>query len=335
MESRWIAVGCLALTVALAGCGGGSSGDDGDDGTPVTPTEPTTPGGGDPPTGSATQAPLAKPFAFATARTDEALMRAMAGEYVVAITAAPKAADIGVGKLVVRYGGSDGAVAIELRNADGKLLSRLTSPALSDRSAADGRGINLWDTAVEAGFRPAFSDGSLAGRRIGIYNYYDAGNTNGPEAYALVSFVGPGYVAGSAGAYRFRNSVQYAGTAAPSAFATLRGRYRAAAEALTCSPNPIDITVSARTVRVKGKSSVSCEAQDVEVAWDGQDDFIFTDAAGKVSLVLDERNGGGSQPGGGIFVTLPEAGKPETFGPLTVNFAGAAGGITAVDPVKR
>ncbi len=336
MQSWCRVAGSLACALALAGCGGGGSGaaGAGDRAGTVAAAEPVA-APAPAVAGPAGAAPLAAAFDFAAAGTDEARMQRMAGSYTVAITAAPDAAAIGLGTLVVGYAGADGPVVIELRDATGTRLWSLSAPALSDRSVADGRGISLWDTAVEAGFRPAFSDGSLTGRRLGIYNYFEGGNTAGPEAYAQVSFVGPGYLVGSIGGYRFRNSVQYVGTAAPPALAALQGHYLAAAEALTCAPNPIDITIAADGIRVRGKSSVSCAAQDVQATWDGQDDFIFTDGAGMVSLVIDARHIGGAQPGGGIFATVPAAAAPASFGPLSVNFAGAAGGITALSPVRQ
>lgn len=297
---------------------------------PTPPPPPPPPAPAPPPSAAV---PLAPGFDFSAASTDELIMQRMVGEYTVAITDAPDLSEIGIGTLVVSYAGSDGEVALELRSASGTSLARRSSPALSDRRASDGRGITLWDTAVEAGFNVGYGG---PGRRLGIYNYYDAGNTNAsPIAYARTDFLGSGYLVGQVSSYSFRNSVQHVGTDVPAVFASLAGTYQARAQALTCAPNPITVTITdTGTVRVQGKSSINCATQDLLVTWDGRDDYVFTDGSGQVILVLDGQFGGGSQPGGGLVIKLPQLTAPTTFTELHTNFAGAAGGITALEPTR-
>lgn len=354
----------LAFLLALGGCGG-SSDDEPPAPAPVgaaptppapappapTPPAPTPPAPAPAPTPPApaptppapaptppAPAPavgvgLARAFAFPDGASDEALMTAMVGEYDVAITRAPDAAQLGLGKLVVSYAGSDAEVVFELRSASGSSLIRRSVPALSDRSTSDGRGINLWDARPETGYSPGYGG---SGRRVSLYNYFEAGNSTGAAAYFGIDFTTAGYLVGKAGDFEFRNSVQHVGSTPPALFASLAGTYSARAEALTCAPNPLTVTISASgTVRVVGKSSVSCAAQDLLVSWDGQDDFITTDAEGRVRLVLDSFNIGGSRPAGGLFITLPGLNQPGAFTQLQVNFSGANGGIVALEPQRN
>jgi hypothetical protein len=296
--------------------------------TGVVPTIPSVPGGGggpvDPPGGSTG---LAGPFDFSGSPSNEQIMQIMVGEYDVAIMAAPSAAETGMGKLAVAYPGGDGPVSITLKDASGNVLLSRSAPALSDNSCGDGRCRNLWDNAV------GYAEG---GRRFGIYNYYEAGNSTGPGAYAQVSFITTGHLMGSIGTYSFRNGLPAFGSAVPAQFATLAGSYAGTEQTLLCgagSPVLVDITAGG-SIRIQGKSALTCVQQDVTVQWDGQNDFISVEPSGEVVLKLDSQNIGGSQPGGGITIKLPTAQSPAGFSEANLSMAGAAGGVTTVNATR-
>lgn len=285
------------------------------------------PGGGGPGPSSGTAIGLADPFDFSGSPSDEAIMLTMAGEYDVGIVNAPTAAEMGVGKLVVAHAGGDAAVTITLKDASGNVLISRSAPALSDRSCSDGRCLRLWDTAV------GYVEG---GRRFGIYNYYEAGNSTGPGAYAQVSFLSTGHLLGSIGLYDFRNGLHAYGGAVPAQFATLAGAYTGTEQTLYCgAANPVKVDIGADgSIRMRGLSAVSCEPQDVTAQWDGLDDFIVVEPSGQVLLKLDGRLIGGSQPGGGITLKLATAQAPDGFTEAHLTAAGAAGGVTTVNAVR-
>ncbi len=286
------------------------------------PSLPNSGGGG-----SGGSAGLAQPFDFSGNPSDEAIMQRMAGEYDVGIVAAPTPAETGAGKLVVHYPGSDGAVTITLKDASGAVLMSRSAPALSDRSCGDGRCLRLWDNAV---------GDVVGGRRFGLYNYYEAGNSTGPEAYAEVGFLSTGHLRGSIGPYAFRNGLHAYGGAVPAQFATLAGSYTGTEQTLLCGAgNPVHVDIGADgSIRMRGLASVSCAPQDVTAQWDGVDDFIVVEPSGEILLKLDSQRLGGSQPGGGITLKLATAQSPQGFTEARLALAGAAGGVTTVNAVR-
>lgn len=292
---------------------------------------PTAPGGGgtNPPATPGAAIGLAGAFDFSGSPSDEAIMQTMVGEYDVGIVNAPTAAETGAGKLVIAYPGGDGAVTVTLKDALGNILVTRSSPALSDRSCGEGRCINLWDSAV------GHVEG---GRRLGIYNYYDAGNSSAfPFAYAQVLFVSTGHLFGNVGSYSFRNGLYAYGSAVPAQFATLAGSFAGTEQTLACgSGNPVLVDIStAGAVRIQGKASVSCAAQDMTATWDGLNDFISIEPSGQRWLKLDSTAIGGSQAGGGVTLKLSDAQAPTGFTEANLTLAGAAGGVTTVNATRQ
>ncbi|MCW5654395.1 hypothetical protein [Hydrogenophaga sp.] len=290
---------------------------------------PSQGGGGGPGSSAGGSVALAAPFDFSGNPSDEAIMQTMAGEYDVAIVNAIDAAQTGPGKLVVAYTGGDGAVTVTLKDAGGNVLVSRSAPALSDRNCADGRCINLWDSATGYGG---------GGRRLGVYNYYDAGNSSvSPVAYAQVSFLPTGHLMGHVGTYDIRNGVHAYGGAVPAQFATLAGTYAGTEQTQLCGAgNPVLVDITAGgSIRVQGLSSVSCQAQDMSAQWDGQDDFIAVEPSGDILLKLNSRFIGGSQPGGGITLKLATSQSPTSFTEAALTLAGAAGGVTTVNAVRQ
>lgn len=271
---------------------------------------------------------LADPFDFSGSPTNEAIIQTMVGEYDVGIVNAPTAAETGPGKLVIAYEGSDGAVTVSLRDAGGNLLLSRSTPALTDRNCADGRCINLWDTAV------GHAEG---GRRLGIYNYYEAGSSTGPEAYVQLSFVSTGHIMGAVGRYDVRNGLFAHGSTVPPQFTSLAGAFAGTEQTLFCGANnPVQVDVTdGGSIRMRGLSSVSCQAQDVTSTWDGLDDFIAVEPSGQLVLKLDSKRIGGSRPGGGITLKLSTAQTPGGFTEANLTGAGAAGGVTTVNATRQ
>ncbi len=259
----------------------------------------------------------------------ESARLAMVGEYDVAIYAAPTVSEAGKGKLVVAYTG--GTFSLTLKNAAG---TELVTRTANDTNCTDGRCISTEDNfpSDPAG---VYEFSSTAGRRARIYNYYEAGNSTGPEAYFNLSFFSNGVIAGSTGGYYFRNDATAYGADIPGLFTALAGSYSGPAQQLLCNPNPVSVTISATgTITTMGKSSVSCASQNVTETWDGIQDLLVPDAGGGSKLVLNALNIGGSQPGGGHFVRLSSATPPQLT-EFRLPFAGAAGDITSVALVKQ
>lgn len=269
--------------------------------------------------------PIAKAGALALSGSSTLAEAAAAvvGTYDVAIYRAENAADIGPGTFEVSTNGTN--LTFTLKRADGTVISSI-SPALSDTGCGDGFCVQQNDAAtVPAG-----------GRRIGLYNYYESNQV----AYLGAQFLPDGYISGYASAWGttnqilFRNNILHYGAGVPAVFNTLAGTFQGAAEALTCAPNTVTIGVTAGgSVSVQGKSSVGCATKDLTVDWDGQDDYLVPTDAG-AQLVLNSQDIGGSAPGGGLFVDLPDGTTATLIDRLHVNFAGSDGGITVNDPPR-
>lgn len=289
---------------------------------------PLSGGGGGPGPLPGVSVGLADPFDFSGSPSDEDIMQAMVGEYDVGIVSAPDVAQTGAGKLVVAYAGGDGSVTLTLKDSSGNVLISRSAPALSDRNCADGRCLRLWDTAV------GYAEG---GRRFGIYNYYEGGNSTGPQSYAQVSFLSTGHLLGSVGLYDFRNGLHAYGGEVPAQFASLAGSYTGTEQTLYCGAgNPVHVDIGTDgSIRMRGLSSVSCESQDVTAQWDGTDDLISVEPSGQVLLKIDSRLIGGSQPGGGITLKLATGTAPDSFTEANLTLAGMAGGVTTVDATRN
>ena len=327
-----------AFTLLVPACDGdepsSANGPDGTDAgaTPApTPTSTSTPGGGDASTptdaGATTPTfsgalPKGKPLAFTAQSTNAELLAAVVGEHDVVIHAAPTLADIGPAKLSVTFDGT--TIGQKLTRSDGTVITSISVP-VADESCGDGTCVVWIDDTAKRPFAPP------GGKEVAIDDYY----ANPPADASLkrritVAYFPDGHIRGYVGlsaSYLFRNDLLASGTAVPSLFAQLAGTYTSVSEQNTCQPNPLTIEVTASgTVRVRGKSSVSCAAQDLTVTWDGQDDILEPSGTG-ARLLLDSKNIGGSQASGGIVMDLASAGAT-SFTSLRVNFAGAQGDIT-------
>lgn len=263
----------------------------------------------------------ADPFELDGDSTTQEVLAVVVGTYPVVVYKAPTLEEVGLGALTVRSEGGNVSFALE---GPGGVIADVSVPE-GDSSCGDGICIQLSDSWTTP----------LGGRRLALYDYYaEEGQTN-----VLVEFHPDGYLTGNASGretpYHFRNDVLAYGTAVPGVFATLAGEYEGPNETNTCLPNPIGVSVTAAgEVTVRGKSSLSCAAQELELTWDGQDDLIVPSPDG-ARLLLDSTHIGGSQPGGGITLQIPNATDAEAFTHLTTNFAGAHGHITVPDPVKQ
>lgn len=270
----------------------------------------------------------AAPFNFSDTAF-AAVVAELSGDYDVAIFAARDslASNVGKGTLSLKVQGD--SVVLALKDAGGRVLAR-RSVLSGDRDCGDGSCFNVWGGA--------FEDVDLnlrgPGHRLSVHEYWQSGNTSD---YFEAAFYEDGVISGTVTGYRFRNSVLAYGPAIPAQLKALAGTYTGPSRQLTCAPNPVTVTVNADsgTVRVQGKTAVSCTVKDHVVAWNGNDDLVIPVGTGDtVKVILNLSNSGGSQPGGGVFLTLPAA-SATTFSSLAVNFAGAEGGINLVAPVKQ
>lgn len=266
--------------------------------------------------------PKGEPLAFTAQSSDAELLAAVVGEHDVVIYAAPTLADIGRAKLSVTFDGT--TIGQKLTRDDGTVITSISVP-LADESCGDGTCVVWIDDTAKRPFAPP------GGKEVAIDDYY----ANPPADASLkrritVAYFPDGHVRGYVGlsaSYLFRNDLLASGTAVPALFAQLAGTYTSVSEQNTCQPNPLTIEVTAAgTVRVRGKSSVSCAAQDLTVSWDGQDDILEPNGTG-ARLLLDSKNIGGSQAPGGIVMDLASTGAT-SFTSVRVNFAGAQGDIT-------
>ncbi|HVJ94546.1 MAG TPA: hypothetical protein VM580_32390 [Labilithrix sp.] len=266
--------------------------------------------------------PKGPPLNFTAQSSNTELLSAVVGEHDVAIYAAPTIDDIGPAKLSVTFDGT--TVGQKLTRADGTVITDI-AVTLADESCGDGTCVVWIDDTEKRPFAPS------GGKEVSIDDYY----ANPPGDASLkrrikVAYFPDGHIRGYVGLssqFLFRNDLLASGTAVPSLFGQLAASYTSTSEQNTCEPNPfaIDITASG-TVRVRGKSSVSCAEQDVTVTWDGQDDIVEPTATG-ARLLLDSKNIGGAQPPGGIVMGLASPGAT-TFTALRVNFAGTQGDMT-------
>lgn len=267
--------------------------------------------------------PKGRPLAFTAASTPAELLAAVVGDHPVVITAAPTLDLVGPATLTVAFDGT--TITQTLKGGAGGAVVASVAVALADESCGDGTCVMWIDDTAKRPFAPA------GGKEVSLDDYFAApeDDRNGKRRITVAYFP-DGHVRGYVGLGQeilFRNDLLASGTTVPALFAQLAGTYAATSEQNTCQPNPITVDVTAAgTVRVRGKSSVSCAAQDLSVTWDGQDDLVEPTATG-ARLLLDSKRLGGSAPPGGVVMDLASAGAT-TFTGLRVNFAGAAGDVT-------
>lgn len=263
---------------------------------------------------------LASVTSFTSSSTLADTAAAVVGTHDVAIYQAPSPDEVGPGKLVVSNIG--GNLSFTLKTAAGTTLTSITVP-INDSSCGDGVCVNLFDQFTT----PA------GGRRISIRDYY----ADPVKKAILVGFLPDGYIHGSAdGGYSFRNNVLAFGPGIPAVFSTLAGSFSGEHETNFCGrPNLVNVTVGSNgSVRLQGKTSLSCASQDHTATWDGQDDYIIPTATG-AQLVIDTTRIGGSQTGGGITMDIANGSTASTFSYLYSNFAGTNGHITLPSPSKQ
>jgi hypothetical protein len=155
------------------------------------------------------------------------------------------------------------------------------------------------------------------------------------EAGGLVGYVGS---TGTAESYRFRNNVVHYGPGLPPHLAAQIGTWSAVNTSMLCEQAEVLVMVEATGhVRMSGKASADCEDAEIDNTWDGQDDYVAPKlgATDGVEIVMDSYKGGGSQPGGGIFITVPADAKQAGIWLSKTVLDGARGNLEVAYPIKH
>lgn len=259
--------------------------------------------------------------------TEEAtFLSEIVGEYSVGIYRAPTDAETGEGKLIVAFDGSK--VSMELIGVDGKTITKIENE-LTDRTCSDGTCVRWIDPTSRYPFAPA------GGKDVFLDDYYaaPAGEIDAKRAIRA-AFLPDGFIVGAIGLYEgymFRNDMVAYGAPVPEIFSSLAGHYTAEESSKLCSENPLDIEIGAKgSIKIAGKSNVSCEAQEVIESWTGNDDFLVPFEGG-YRLTLKTRKIGGSGGGGVVYVNMPATSAPDGFTWLRTEFGGAHGHIETTD----
>lgn len=299
------------------GGGGGLGGDGGGGGEGGPPTE-------------AGAIPKASPRSFDSDTATAEFLATVAGDYTVAVYAAPKDEEVGPATLTAAFDGT--SVSLSLKLGNGTVITTV-SVEVEDRSCNDGRCVRWINPTATYGLPPG-------GKDVHLDDYY----ASTPEEASLkrsirAAFLPDGFVTGSVGLnsdYRFRNHILAYGEAIPAVFESLAGSYSSVEEAVFCGENPLLIDIAREgTVRIQGKSNVSCAEKDITVAWNGNDDMLLPTDEG-AELILDAARIGGSGGGGIVRLRLDTADEPGTFTSLRTEFGGAEGHIeTRPDTVVK
>lgn len=272
--------------------------------------------------------PIGKSFSGANAidfTNKNAAADYFAGEHEVAIYRTPdgKTDEIGKGKLVISRNGN--LFTMKLTGANGSTLST-ASVDLTNTSDYN------YETLIKAG---AFYNIGASER---------ANNVREDIKMAAVesgAFSGEIYTEGTL-RYKFRNNVEHFGLKAPGAIASLKGTWEGPHMQPLCQPNPVTVIFAADgTVMLKGKAALSCAQQEVAAKWDGQDDFVEPDKTGWNAnntgsmIYLDAGKSGGSQPGGGIRILIPQLKDPAAILEVQSYTALNGGNILVEKPAKK
>lgn len=135
-------------------------------------------------------------------------------------------------------------------------------------------------------------------------------------------------VAGGLGQVAFRNDILAYGPGIPAQLSALDGTWKGEHMAALCRA-PVEATFAAGKVTTKGKPQPGCGAEETsETAWDGNDDYVITNAAGNPQIFIDTANGGGSNASGGARIDLNPDG---TIAELRVFYQGFQGGLPKGD----
>jgi hypothetical protein len=158
------------------------------------------------------------------------------------------------------------------------------------------------------------------------------------EGYLNVSVTAEGLITGASGGgaeLAFRNDIVAYGRAVPPVFADIAGMYEGLSQALTCGQPPVIATVEASgSVTLEGQYNLSCTDASASATWDGNDDYVIPLAMG-FELALDKLKGGGSQPPGGISLTLSSIDSDAVITQASAAGPGAEGNIASDSLIKE
>jgi hypothetical protein len=242
----------------------------------------------------------------------------LAGRYDVAIYFTPEDErdELGKGTLEAAFDGD--IVQLTLETSRGDVLAKVASSL----STPDNASVQLDQPA-----RQLVVDQSTSLRGAIHVSFLDAGGLSG--------YVGS---SGSAESYRFRNDVLHYGAGMPPHLAAQLGTWSAVSTSMLCEQAPVLVAVDALGgVRVSGKASADCDDAQVDNAWDGQDDYVAPKlgVSDGVEIVIDSFKGGGSQPAGGIFITVPADAKQTGVWLAKTVLEGARGNLEVAYPIKQ
>lgn len=251
-----------------------------------------------------------------------------AGSYPVAIFKTPESdtGRVGAGKLEVKRDGR--IVSMALLDASGQLVRK-------SAVSLDSDDWKVGVAQVQHSVSQFIVDETAAPHRR-MLGQFGTGTIQGPD----------GQVAGQAGftepdIYHFRNNVEYVGAAVPEVFGHLAGTWKGPQEANTHGKPDVTVTITADgTVTVSGKGNLSGEDATITTTWDGQDDYIVPHptSSGDFLIVLDSLKGGGSQPQGGVKLTVPALSTLKDTPAIKQShsaLSGMQGNLTVNDPVKQ
>jgi hypothetical protein len=253
-----------------------------------------------------------------SAMTEEEALTHLSGSYDVAIYFTPedKKAELGKGTIELAFDGD--IVKLTLKSGAGSTLAQ----AASSRTTPQDASVEFDQTARQLVVDQASS--TEGGVHVSFL-----------EAGGLIGYVGS---TGTAESYRFRNNVVHYGPGLPPHLAAQIGTWSAANTSLLCEQAEVLVTVEdTGHVRMSGKASADCEDAEVTNDWDGQDDYVAPKigAADGVEIVMDSYKGGGSQPGGGIFITVPADAKQAGIWLSKTVLDGARGNLEVAYPIKH
>jgi hypothetical protein len=253
-----------------------------------------------------------------TDKTEEEALTYLAGSYDVAIYFTPEAkkAELGKGTIELAFDGD--IVKLTLKGGTGNTLVQVASSRTTPQDAS----VELDQTARQLVVDQA---SSLEG---GVHLSF-------LEAGGLTGYVGS---TGTAESYRFRNNVVHYGPGLPPQLAAQIGTWSATNTSMGCEQAEVVVTVEdTGHVRMAGKASADCEDAEVDNQWDGQDDYVAPKlgAADGVEIVMDSYKGGGSQPGGGIFITVPADAKQAGIWLSKTVLDGGRGNLEVAYPIKH
>lgn len=253
-----------------------------------------------------------------SAMTEDEALTFLAGSYDVAIYFTPedKRAELGKGTIEIAFDGD--IVKLALKGATGNTLAQVASSRTTPQDAS----VQFEQTARQL---VVDQSSSLEG---GIHLSF-------LEAGGVVGYVGS---TGTAESYRFRNNVVHYGPGLPPHLAAQIGTWSAVSTSLACDQAEVVVSVEqSGQVRMSGKASADCDDAEVINDWDGQDDYVApkTGATDGVEIVMDSYKGGGSQPGGGIFITVPADAKQAGIWLSKTVLDGARGNLEVAYPIKH